>query len=24
VSNSGWMTGYTEIDKNIDAWDMGP
>lgn len=18
------ITGYTEIDKNIDAWDMGP
>ncbi len=18
------VTGYTEIDKNIDAWDMGP
>jgi hypothetical protein len=23
---SGWpvIIGYTEIDKNIDAWDMGP
>ncbi len=19
-----WSAGYTEIDKDIDAWDMGP
>jgi hypothetical protein len=22
--DSGWITSYTEIDKTIDAWDMGP
>ena len=22
--DSGRITSYTEIDKNIDAWDMGP
>lgn len=24
VLDKSWITGYTEIDKNIDAWDMGP
>ncbi len=23
VLDKSWLTGYTEIDKNIDAWDMG-
>ena len=22
--DSSRVTGYTEIDKNVDAWDMGP